>query len=545
MIPSPQSLGFPDKFASWRDEQSHAVREMSTAEYRFTGISASTGIGKSGMYMAYARITGERVLILTATKALQDQLNADFDAMGIVDLRGKNNYRCHRAEEEGVGYVSVDNGPCTAGSHCDLKANGCVYFDRVRAAIKARIVVMNYAKWIAMPDDELGELGKFDTLICDEAHDAERKVTEALEIVLRKKAVVEAFLPAGHWPGAKASIVDWRGWARDHRKTAERAVKDAEGQVALESHEGTSSGQGARRRALERLKLTREAHYAIRDLCQIHPEQWAIDRNESSTEITFDPVWPARYTEQYLFRRISRIFLFSATLTKKDLDVLGAPRDQRSLHVYRSPFVVHRRRIIQVNAIRLNAKAEQDEEKLAKWMATIDRLLDSRQDGRNIIIHAVSYRRASYIIHHSRHRARMMTHTSAPGAVADAVERFKLSHGAILVSPSVSTGYDFPFAAAETCIIAKLPFPDTRSPLMQARISQDREYPAYLTAKELVQMAGRVMRAMNDRGETLIVDDSIIWFLMSHRHLFPRSWLEAYSRNPNPAPPPRLDLVRT
>src|SRR5258707_8109244 len=83
--------------------------------------------------------------------------------------------------------------------------------------------------------------------------------------------------------------------------------------------------------------------------------------------------------------------------------------------------------------------------------------------------------------------------------------------GYVLVSPSVMTGWDFPDSQCRFQILAKLPFPDTRSKITQARQALDKDYGPYLMMQNLVQAVGRGMRSKTDWCETLIVDDNCAW----------------------------------
>ena len=113
--------------------------------------------------------------------------------------------------------------------------------------------------------------------------------------------------------------------------------------------------------------------------------------------------------------------------------------------------------------------------------------------------------------------------------------------GAVLVSPSVTTGVDFPGRACEFQIILKVPWPDARTPVVAARTVKDKSYPAYVAMQDLVQAVGRGMRSEEDQCETLILDDHVKWFIHQYRHFAPQWFLDAYrSVLTIPAPPPRL-----
>jgi ATP-dependent DNA helicase DinG len=105
-----------------REGQRQMVRSVAAAFTRrqHTVIEAGTGVGKSLAYLVPAVMTGQRVVIATATKNLQDQL-ATKDAptvaahatkVNVAVLKGKNNYLCrNRAQQVGGGaQLSFDDG---------------------------------------------------------------------------------------------------------------------------------------------------------------------------------------------------------------------------------------------------------------------------------------------------------------------------------------------------------------------------------------------------------------------------------------------------
>lgn len=105
-----------------RDGQRQMVRAVAAALSRrqTTIIEAGTGIGKSLAYLIPAAMTGQRVVVATATKNLQDQL-AQKDAPTVAAhakgvrvsvLKGKQNYLCRNRVHSigGDSQLSFDDG---------------------------------------------------------------------------------------------------------------------------------------------------------------------------------------------------------------------------------------------------------------------------------------------------------------------------------------------------------------------------------------------------------------------------------------------------
>jgi Rad3-related DNA helicase len=166
-----------------------------------------------------------------------------------------------------------------------------------------------------------------------------------------------------------------------------------------------------------------------------------------------------------------------------------------------------------------------NEEGYRTWLQRIDQIIGPRLN-RKGIIHTVSYKRAQLVLENSEYRTNMMSHNSKN--TKNVVEAFKKSDPpAILVSPSMDTGWDYPNDEVRWMIVGKLPWPDTRPVVMKARKDKDPEYMSYLTMQALVQMSGRAMRHEKDWAEVIVIDDSLGWFLKQHGEFAPKWFREA------------------
>jgi ATP-dependent DNA helicase DinG len=222
---------------SERPEQMAMAREVAQAfnDSCFLIAEAGTGTGKSFAYLVpailWARGRGERVIVSTNTKNLQDQLFTkdlpllrealgDFQA---ILLKGRGNYIClHKWEAllEGAGQLGlfeteaslalaipvwleetstgdltensafwkaerarelaarlVDDPAYCLGRNCHLYES-CFSLAARRAAREAELVIVNHALLLADLEYEL--LGEYKYLIVDEAHNLEEAASEAL-----------------------------------------------------------------------------------------------------------------------------------------------------------------------------------------------------------------------------------------------------------------------------------------------------------------------------------------------------------------------------
>lgn len=509
----PDSFGFnAAHFADWRPSQPAAIKAVLESDRRFTALVLPTGEGKSLTYMALARLTGWRTVILTSTKALQDQIARDFDGM-VTILKGQSSYPCH-ALSPGGQYADWNpdgttrgchEGPCHAGMVCGLKGepgqpSQCAYFSAVAKALRAPLVVTNYACYLAHRLHAIG-LGKIDCLVLDEAHAGPDELASALRVELSKRDLDA--LTAESWP---ASL----GWTSLHGWAA-RCAEDAD--RLLETRQPQTRAEAQYHRILQRVAN------ALNRLRGCDPDVTVV--REQFNKLTIEPVWAATYNDA-LWKDIPHIVCTSATVRPKTLELLGVGASETTWYESQGSFPIARRPVYLLNMGRVDHRMSADQE--AWWLSGIDDILRARPDVKGVI-HTVSYARRNRILQTSQFRDRLITHDREDTAAK--VEMFKRADGPrVLVSPSVTTGYDFPGAACRFAIIGKVPFPDSRDPITARRSVLDPEYPMYVAMQEVVQMTGRGMRSMDDWCETFIIDGHASWFLKKYRTFAP-AWFTA------------------
>jgi Rad3-related DNA helicase len=214
---------------------------------------APTGIGKSLAYLLPGVLAilerGERVVVATCTRSLQDQLvERDLPALiAALDLevraarlKGKQNYLCPRslelaegrgAEETEVleslrrwaaadaegdldrfaagdaeafrrvrGRVATDPNACTIAT-CGRGAE-CFWVRARRQAAAARLLIVNHAL-LALSGEVDGLLPEFDLLIVDEAHRLEAVLLSQLERSVSRHRIEETLRMVGSGRGGR------------------------------------------------------------------------------------------------------------------------------------------------------------------------------------------------------------------------------------------------------------------------------------------------------------------------------------------------------
>jgi len=507
MLPTPHDLGLPPHIDKWRSNQEQAIEDGGKSTKRFLAQAVPTGGGKSASNLAQSLLAGSgKTVYLTHTKGLQDQLLGEFgDSLGMVDIRGRGNYRCRQFPDRTCDQGKAAKCSCAGTVVCPADA-------AYKLACESRYVVTNYQWWIANGKAGRG-LGQVDRLILDEGHSAPEELASALQVRLSSNEINEIL---GHdWPLVTNDLGIWRRWAVKIRRAAETHCARLSEYIRVTPK--------PKHRYVEEYQHMLNLRKRLSMLYTMTPEHWVVEEWEHGYQ--FDPIQVGRYAESYLFRGVGKIHLTSATLRPKTLWLLGVGKDQYDFQDYPSIFPPSRSPIYHVPGVRLNY--ETNGEMLGIVWARMNQIIGKRLD-RKGIIHSVSYKRKEEIIWHSAYRKHML-HNRRGDVTSELVRSFKAHRApAILVSPSVMTGYNFPYRDSEYQILAKIPWPNPHTVLNKARSEADPEYLAYVTALSIVQAFGRGFRAPDDQQEGFILDDGIQYFMGRYSYLFPKWFIEMY-----------------
>lgn len=476
----PTDLGLP--FDEFRGGQLEAAIDVASTDKRFPMVNAPTGSGKSLLGMTTGALAGGRTLYVVSTKGLQDQVGGEFSGCGVADVRGASNYRCkhHRTGCDVGGEVG-----------CPLrKADGpCPYTAAVRRARNARTVVTNYAYRLATANQRGESIGEFDLLVLDEAHLAHDALASHASIELHRDVVhreLRARLPDS------LDVDELAAWAVG---VADGATIAARQQLQNRSLQKVCSG------------VVRLAALASRS------SEWAADPTSGDEGVVVAPVWAGEFAESALYRGVPKVLLMSATLLPGMRQYLGIDESASQWYELPSSFPAYRRPFQFVRGtMPIRVDHRMDEGRWGMLVSRIDRYMGARIElKRRGLVHTRSYARQSQFERESRHRDVMAVPKG--WELRRAVERFKSGTPPpyVLASPAIEEGHDFKGDSARWQVLLKVPFVDTRGNLMKAR-AKDKGYGNLMAAQTVIQCVGRVMRAGDDYGESVIFDDHWSWF---------------------------------
>jgi Rad3-related DNA helicase len=165
---------------------------------------------------------------------------------------------------------------------------------------------------------------------------------------------------------------------------------------------------------------------------------------------------------------------------------------------------------------------------LPSVLRSVDKILTAHNNEKGII-HCNSYALGEEIYNHfsgTVHGLRLLFPKSADERDG-AVSRHKLDTSpTVLLSPSMTEGFDFKDDTARWQIVAKMPYPYLGDMQVSAMKDRDPDWYAMQTAMTIIQACGRIVRDEADHGVTYVLDADFNMLWERHSHFFP-PWFKA------------------
>lgn len=531
----------PAKYTHWRPSQEAAL-DVTVTQYgrkRVIGLGLPTGSGKTGVDLGLGLLMNEPTCIVTDSRGLQDQyMHPDEGgALGMVDLRGRDNYTCNLREDYS----------CNEGRNARCPYVNTMQCPASKAEVKfgsSMLGITNYAKWTSARRSAAPYIQHFSQVIFDEGHAAPLALARAMQVKLHHKEMEDTLqLPFPDIPSAKKyepedmaqQMKQWKLWVDVGKELCEREMQVAK--MRMESVKDPKPSW------VRHYLHMRELNRRLGILRLASPHNWVVDEFKEvggDHGFVFDPIRPGRYTDALLFGDVRRIVLTSATLNAKTLKLLGVKPENYHFQEFDSSFDPAKGPIYYLPTAFIDSKAGDYE--YAQLWAMIDRVLSAHRD-RKGGIHTISYQRRDDVVSRSRWASWMMVNEKGEPPTED-IGRFKDAQaGYILVSPSFGTGYDFPGPELEFNIVCKIPF-EPPSKIVQARDKDDGgEYRGYRAMGLLEQMFGRGNRQDADTCSGYIFDRNMDWFMKKFGKFASKNFHNRFRRiNLLPEPLPKFGV---
>lgn len=512
----------------WRPGQREAAQAVLDSKKKIVLLEMECGAGKSLIPIAAATTARVRTAVLIQTIQLQEQYQRDFPVELMV---GRRHYTCN------VNDGPADRAPCTAGIRCSLKGswkNGmpigaapqCNYFAAKAINATAPISIQNYAFWLSETANDGSSFSSMDWIICDEAHEIDQICMQAGIIEL-----TYSILDDIKSPELPRKIEDVPAFATECDKllatyiaTHNLQIVDLEGDYQIDLSTNKSEME-----KIARLRRFRRSLEQLRDLTPDDFDKWVIDDTGSQHMWQVKPIFG-----KYAFRRIidaaqHKVVLMSAFLAPELLmQTLDLKEDE--VEIIRSKDGFNRKKSPIVFAPTVRLKYNTPDRELRVLWAGVDAICEEFPDVPGLI-HVPSIRLRDQLLNgvSPSTKKRLIWYDGAEKqrAISQFLTAWQNKYPAILLGQSISTGLDLPYVPRFQ-IITKLPYMPLTDPAVIARKEHDKAFYPYHTICEIVQATGRVKRAPDHDGTTIILDGSMQWFFNGNWKHFPIWFRKAY-----------------
>ena len=508
---------------------------------KHTILSCPTGVGKSVIALTIHNVLNEykyrnqlSTVVLATTKGLQDQYNKDFEKQ-LVDLKGKTNYYCHHKIFE--GYNSPKCTEKVISNECS--SDKCPYV-HARQTWQAHIgpKTTNSALMIAsksiIPVEQPAEL-----CIIDECHEIDK--------VLINQSILK--FDINDYPATEKHFKDFKNEYLKFINAFKTYVPTDKAFLVVESllaDEGmtlynfaniVSSALDTITRGITDVNSKNYKFVLIQRELQVLNEkleylvepmycntEWVMDVTELGA-IVITPIKSSGIMSNIkLFRKAEQFIHMSATIggISTYCKNLGLDESSISFIDIDNPIPIEQRQLYLENLIKINRFTD-----INDVVKSIVPIITKENGKGNGIIHTVSFKLAWDIIKACPPdiRKRMIVSNNRK----EILDTLKNNCDKIVLSPSVETGYDFKDDLARWQIIAKVPFLNLGDNYVNVRKNKNNDWYTREAVLRLVQSCGRIVRGLDDYGNTYMIDENVLRLISSNTDMFPSWWLNALS----------------
>ncbi len=509
-----------------------AIVQAFDSGYKYVPLEAPTGFGKSPLAVALGNYYGDQgngTHILTSTKQLQTQYLSTFPN-DVRTVKGRANFTCNAVNVLiDQAKVPTSRAPCITDPKydCSLKpglagedlaaisANRgplfwkskehCTYWAQKTGAMNSKIALHNYPYFIG-ETEHVGDFGKRDLLICDEAHNIESEIMKYVGLKVDARTLKQCGLRI---EGDVEEAVRYRtvlDTLADNLRQLVDIEVDPERANELEQLLGKTQ--------------------MVADGIDCNPKNWVVLHTNGGIE--FKPLQISNYTKDLLFNKGERVLLMSATILNINMlqrylgldprevaPILKVPAqispDQRKFHLR------------YVGSMSRESRTET----MPRLIEEVDKIITEHPHEKGII-HSVSYQNAKEIYSgvSSHSRSRLLFPTSSQQIPRNMEIHTTSSDPTVLLSPSMKEGVDLVEALSRFQVMVKVPYPFLGDPQIMRRMKNDRSWYEWMTLVSLIQTAGRSVRSTEDWAETFILDSA--FDNLKNSRLIPKWFKEAY-----------------
>jgi len=507
-----------------REKQTKALGFIQRAYdrgFRDIVIAAPTGAGKAAIAAA-ACFWGEHLntdgvaggYMLTHQKLLQDQMEYDIQNKFVPKFKW------------GVILKSATEYPCDKSKNCQLgalrgcgsgRSGTCAYKNAKSAFLASPLAVTNYPYFFT-ERAYVRTLEKRRVLVCDEAHCLESQILDFVNLTV-SESLVKEYVPqlSDDLPEFKSQelYIEW---------LIGTYLPEARQLMEMMAESGAVNDE----RDLKASKLSQHVarlEYATA-LVKKDPTDWIFweERDKEGRRVyTSRPLNAAPFFDNMVGQAGSVRIYTSAFPGSKGVFCrsLGLDESKVAWCSLSSTFEVKNRRVVSFpvgSMSRANLP-----ESLPNLLRMVEKIATQHKSERGII-HCTTYAIGERIEEHLKRKgfgSRVVYPKSADERDA-AFEQHKSKADSIIISPSMTEGYNFEDDLCRWQIIAKVNYKYLGDKQVAEKMRRDPEWYGLTACMSIVQACGRGVRHEADHCITYILDSDFRGLWNRYEQLFPR-----------------------
>jgi hypothetical protein len=497
-------------------------------DFTVTHNSGKTAIGTTACNWApYTQMEGQPGgYYLVGQKLLQNQIEDErkryHDMLqSLVSLKSASEYPCPEH-----GNCAFGSKPKRSGKCCQQRReNRCLYKLTKDQFLKATVALTNYAYFFTERYYQ-NEFPARQVLIADECHTLERTILSFVDL-----GVSEAFLQELQIqtvvPQNIHEISEYVDWINSD------LLPEITTQYSVCSEMAESGNASAIQREHKMQQYLNKVTKGV-ILITKDPENWVFwsDFNrDKKFEYYARPLDAAPYFRELVTNAASTRIYMSAFPGRKDIFCrsLGLEADKVAWCSLSSTFPVENRKVIAAGVGSMSKR--NNAATMPSFLRVTKTIMDRHKDEKGII-HTVSYQLGEHIFNYlktTEHCDRLLFPRKAEER-DEIFQRHKdFSDPTVIITPSMTEGFDFADDLARFQIISKCPYAFLGDKQVVAKKDRDPDWYILCTVMSIVQACGRIVRSDTDRGTTYILDSDFNKLFLEHEDMFPNWWKKSLS----------------
>jgi ATP-dependent DNA helicase DinG len=518
-----------------REKQTRALDFMRRAHaqnFQDIVIAAPTGIGKTGIgaaiaFWAQQPITGPAekfepgAYYLVTQKLLQDQLEDDISKF-------KKNFQRGCTLKSAIEYPCEQYGTCMAGlrmkkeKRCrDAADNQCTYRAAKGLFKFMPLAVTNYPYFFT-ERTYVGEFPARRVLVADECHTIEKQVLGFVEVNINNE-LMEQWAPHLRPIPAMKDIFMFSDWlTRKYMPVIKGRIESLNARLEVDPENSQLQDD---------INKT-ENHYgrntaALKSISEDHTN-WIYwqEMKDTGLECIAKPISAAAFMKFLIFDAAKIRVYMSAYPGPKDIFCrnLGLDPAKVAWLNLSSTFPVANRPIHIMMVGSMGQKYI--DATMPSMLRMCERILKAHSAEKGLI-HCHSYRIGQMIFDYldGRFPGRIIFPKSAKERDARFAYHAATEEPTVMLSPSMTEGFNMVEDLARFQIMAKVPYPYLGDKQVAAKKDRDPAWYSMQTAMTIIQACGRIVRSDTDFGATYILDSDFQMLHERNPDFFPQ-WFE-------------------